>query len=410
MTEGHAWCLLLAAVVLLLGGAYLVRGNHYAHLHRQIQNSYYTYLQEWDAGVGAAFAATSWELHVQGLNQPLPLKRRAWASKRVQVPLTSSAVGDGDGAEIVRDTSASMVQEHKASGQPSAGGSPPRESQVGQQIQQQQRRRQQRAAQSSLLEFRLEGLLETLHHSPVPTMDRHKAEHNRLWQPVGTELWRPVSMSLRGTDQRTGVVSVVDLGPVVFMRERTVPAGGEGRCLHEEHGVWQEDATCSVQEYLWGLCVKVSQDVATGVFAVDNITGGGPGCGPEWGWETGQWRRLDGRRQNINGRPYLPMSARNSTILTVRHARDPAILESDLVRRLAPNVEEQILFQAVGLAMCFLGLVLLISVGTVAAPALLRGARLRWAALLDRRRYGDLPGRGYSYEGKKQEDSDGETM
>ncbi|GLI63875.1 hypothetical protein VaNZ11_006992 [Volvox africanus] len=387
ITEGHAWCLLSTAVVLLLGGAYLVRGNQYAHLHRQIQKSYYTYLQDWDGGVGAAFAATSWELHAQGLKQPLPLKRRTWASKRLQVPLAPGAASDSGGAEIVRGTSASIVKEHNVSAEPSAGGSPPGESQEGQQAQQ-QRRGRRKAAQSSLLEFRLEGLLETLHQSHVPAMDRHKAEHNRLWRPVGPELWRPVAMSLQGTDQRTGVVSVVELGPVVFMRERTVPTGGEGRCLQEEHGVWQQDATCSVQEYLWGLCVKVSQDSVTGAFAADNITGGGPGCGPEWGWEIGQWRRLDERRQNINGRAYLPISARNSTILTVRHARDPTILESDLVRRLAPNVEEQILFHAVGLALCFLGLVLLFSVGAFAAPALLRGARLRWAALLDRQHQG----------------------
>ncbi|GIL45944.1 hypothetical protein Vafri_3057 [Volvox africanus] len=393
MTEGHAWCLLSTAVVLLLGGAYLVRGNHYAHLHRQIQKSYYKYLQDWDGGVGAAFAATTWELQVQGLEQPLPLKRRTWASKRVLVPLAPSAASDSGGAEIKCDTSASIAQEHNVSGEPSAGGYPPGESQDRHQAQQQRRRGRHKAAQSSLLEFRLEGLLETLHHSHVPTMDRHKAEHNRLWRPVGSELWRPVAMSLRGTDQRTGVVSVVELGPVVFMRERTVPTGGEGRCLQEERGVWQQDATCSVQEYLWGLCVKVSQDSVTGTFAADNITGGGPGCGPEWGWEIGQWRRLDERHQNINGRAYLPISARNSTILTVRHARDPAILESDLVRRLAPNVEEQILFHAVGLALCFLGLVLLISVGAFAAPALLRGARLRWATLLDRRHQGVSRGR-----------------
>jgi hypothetical protein len=88
--------------------------------------------------------------------------------------------------------------------------------------------------------------------------------------------------------------------------------------MYDENGIWQPDATCSVSEYLWGLCVKVSRDAVTGTFAAENSTGGGPGCGPEWGWELGQWRRLDERNNRINGRVYIPSSAVNSTILTVR--------------------------------------------------------------------------------------------
>lgn len=88
--------------------------------------------------------------------------------------------------------------------------------------------------------------------------------------------------------------------------------------MYNEAGVWQEDNTCSVREYLWGLCVKVSQNATTGVFAADSSLGGGFGCSPEWSWEVGQWRRLDERRQSIHGQLYLPLSARNATIVTVR--------------------------------------------------------------------------------------------
>lgn len=41
MTEARAWSLLTLAAVLLLGGAYLTRGNHYSHLHRRVQKEYY---------------------------------------------------------------------------------------------------------------------------------------------------------------------------------------------------------------------------------------------------------------------------------------------------------------------------------------------------------------------------------
>ncbi|EFJ48893.1 hypothetical protein VOLCADRAFT_90623 [Volvox carteri f. nagariensis] len=364
MTEGRAWSLLGVAVMLLLGGVYLVRGNQYAHLHRQIQEAYFmcsnhiatttfrspsafrlpTYLQEWEGPVRDSFAATSWELHVHGLlDKPLPLQPRSWPSKRVLVPPgTSKFNSNSNGKEAV----------------------------------------------AVAIETTDEGT------SAAAAATGREAVHNRLWRPVGPELRRPAAMTLVGRDHLTGVEWRVDLGSVVFTRERTVPAGGEGRCMYDERGVWHDDDTCSVHEYLWGLCVKVARNAATGAFSVDNSTGGGPGCGPEWGWEAGQWRRLDERRHSINGRVYLPMSARNATIVTVRHASDPAIRESDMVRRLAPGVEQQILFHAVGLAMCFLGLVLLLSVAAFAAPTFLRRGR----RLLRRR------GRGSSGYGEGEEE------
>ncbi|GLC42727.1 hypothetical protein PLESTB_001132100 [Pleodorina starrii] len=393
LTERRAWSLLAAALVLLLGGAYLVRGNHYAHLHRQIQDAYAQYMQDWEREVRAAFAATSWELHVQGRDQPLPLKLRSMPAKRALAPKPTAASSTSTSTSTATSpaTSGEGILDDDSQDAPSDGSEATGTEEREREQQGQPRRRRRAAARPTpLLEFRLEGLMEALHPAHVPPADRHTAGHSRLWRPVVPELRRPVAMWLRANDTRTGAVSVVELGAVAFVRETTVPAGGQGRCVHEESGVWQQDGTCSVHEYLWGLCVKVSRGGGAGgsaaaAFVADNSTGGGPGCGPEWRWQLGQWRRLDERRHSVHGRMYLPNSARNSTIVTVRHARDPDILESDLVRRLAPNVEQQILMHAVGLAMCFLGLVLLLSVGAFAAPALARRAAATWGALRGRR-------------------------
>ncbi|PNH08942.1 hypothetical protein TSOC_004464 [Tetrabaena socialis] len=204
-----------------------------------------------------------------------------------------------------------------------------------------------------------------------------RVAHSGLWRVVAPELRRGRAMTLRVRDGPTGAVSDIDLGRVAFSRERSIPAGGEGRCVYEQHGTWQTDATCSVHEYLWGLCVKVARDAVSGAYTLDTGLGGGPGCGPEWGWEAGQWRRLDERANRVNGRVYLPTSARNATVVSVRHGHDPSILERNIVQATAPNMEHQILFHAIGLALCFLGLVLGVSVAVFAAPALKRRSRPR---------------------------------
>ncbi|GFR45618.1 hypothetical protein Agub_g7025 [Astrephomene gubernaculifera] len=366
MTEGRAWTLLGAALLMLTVGAFLVRGHHYGHLHRRIEEAYFGYLQSWDRDHLAAFSASSWDLLVEGHPAPLPLSPRTSPSKRVRTKPSSRASS-------------------------SSSSSPT----------------QPAIAQSPLLEFRLQqGLIGALYPAArIPLADQHRAAHAGLWRPAVTpELRMGRAVTLRVRDGLTGVESRLELGRVAFTRERTIPAGGEARCMYDQQGTWQEeDATCSVHEFLWALCVKVARDKATGTFSLDTSLGGGPGCSPDWGWEAGQWRRLDERRYKINGRLYLPLSARNATVVSVRHGKDPSILEKEAVRQVAPNMEHQILFHAVGLALCFLGLVLLLSVAAFAAPLLLRRVRGAWSRI----RSGRRRRRGLSGSDKGSDDDEG---
>ncbi|KXZ51566.1 hypothetical protein GPECTOR_12g529 [Gonium pectorale] len=290
MPPRRAAVLLLVGAALMAAGVFLVRGYQYGHLHRRIEEAYFT------------------------------------------------SAADGAGAR-------------------------------------------KRAAQSSLLDFQASGLLETVFFARASTVgllaaDARRAEHARLWRPVGHDLAAGRSMALIVRDGPTGTESRLDLGRVVFSRERTVPAGGEARCMHDQHGVWEADYTCTVNEYLWGLCVRVARDAESGAYRLDAEPGcGGGGGGGGSGSEAGQWRRLDRRRHSLHGRLHLPLSARNATTVTVKHTRDPSLLEMEAVRRLAPNMEQQILFHAVGMALCFLGFVLLLSVAAFAAPGLLARAR-----------------------------------
>ncbi|KAG2428672.1 hypothetical protein HXX76_011377 [Chlamydomonas incerta] len=366
MTEGRAWTLLAVSVALLVAGVWLVRGNHYAHLHRRVEAAYLLYLQEWDAQHAAVFAASEWRLEVEGHNGSVQLLPQTFKSKRVAVPAAAAGpTGSSSGAAIDAGTDISSSRN-------SSSGSSRR-----------------RAVQSWLHDFRTDMLLPLLFPAlkSAPLLDQHRVAHSKgaLWRPVLPELRRARGMTLVAKDGATGVESRLDLGKVVFARERTVPAGGEGRCMYDQKGVWQADNTCGVHEYLSALCVKVSRDPATGHYAVDTELGGGPGCSDDSGWELGAWRRLDPRNGRINGRLYLPSAARNATTFTVKHTRDPSVRERDIVRRTAPNMEHQILFHALGMAMCFMGAVVLLSVGAFAAPQLLRRLRL-WQGAAGRKK------------------------
>ncbi|KAG2449700.1 hypothetical protein HYH02_005228 [Chlamydomonas schloesseri] len=368
MTEGRAWTLLALSVALLVVGVWLVRGNHYAHLHRRVEAAYYEYLQEWDTQHAAVFAVSEWQLEVEGHNGSVPLAPSTFKSKRVAVP---AAAAPGTAAQPASASSGAAYDAGTSNTSSSSGSS------------------RRRAAQSRLLEFRADKLLPLLFPGlkAAPLLDQHRIAHSKgmLWRPVLPELRRGRGMTLVGRDGATGAESRVELGKVVFARERSVPAGGEGRCMYDQKGVWQLDNTCGVHEYLWALCVKVTRDPATGKYTADTELGGGPGCSDESGWELGNWRRLDPRKGRINGRLYLPQAARNATTITVKHTRDPSVRERDILRRTAPNMEHQILFHALGMAMIFMGAVVLLSVAAFAAPKLLRRVGL-WRGAAGRRR------------------------
>eukprot|EP00198_Chlamydomonas_reinhardtii_P007924 XP_001697261.1 predicted protein [Chlamydomonas reinhardtii] len=355
-------------------------------------------LQEWDAQHAAVFAASEWRLEVEGHSDSVPLLPHTFKSKRVAVPAAASGPAAGSphdhSATTHTTTSNTHTTTHTTTHTITSNTTHTTTSNTNSSSS------RRRGAQSRLQEFRADKLLPLLFPAlkSAPLLDQHKVAHSKgaLWRPVVPELRRARGMILVAKDGATGAESRLDLGRVVFARERIVPAGGEGRCMYDQKGVWQADNTCGVHEYLWALCIKVSRDPATGRYAADTELGGGPGCSDESGWELGHWRRLDPRNGRVNGRLYLPSAARNATTITVKHTRDPSVRERDIMRRTAPNMEHQILFHALGMAMCFLGAVVLLSVGAFAAPKLLRRLGL-WRGEAGRKK-------GRRYGGKDSDD------
>lgn len=173
-------------------------------------------LRDWDGGLRATFETSRWELLVAGHEPPMPLHPYTHLSKRVPVEAVAddSAIADANTYSPTSTASSQIQEDLDKQKQPHALHP--------------DHPRRRGTAQSTLLEFRFEGLMEALYPAKVPAMDRHNALHTMLWRPVGPELRRPVVLSLRGIDTRTGVVSTVELGSVIFTRERTVPAGREG--------------------------------------------------------------------------------------------------------------------------------------------------------------------------------------
>ncbi len=63
---------------------------------------------------------------------------------------------------------------------------------------------------------------------------------------------------------------------------------------------------------------QVSRDAATGRYALDTSLGGGPGCSGDNHWEATSWRLIDERAWRVGNRVYLPLGAKNTSIVTVK--------------------------------------------------------------------------------------------
>lgn len=216
-------------------------------------------LQEWDAQHAAVFAASEWRLEVEGHSDSVPLLPHTFKSKRVAVPAAASGPAAGSphdhSATTHTTTSNTHTTTHTTTHTITSNTTHTTTSNTNSSSS------RRRGAQSRLQEFRADKLLPLLFPAlkSAPLLDQHKVAHSKgaLWRPVVPELRRARGMILVAKDGATGAESRLDLGRVVFARERIVPAGGEGRCMYDQKGVWQADNTCGVHEYLWALCIKV---------------------------------------------------------------------------------------------------------------------------------------------------------
>lgn len=458
-------------------GGWFATGHHYGHLHQRIADEYGAYLSDWEGGYRADFEATSWELLVGGLAEPLPMTR---VTRAPRPPKKTPRTTHGSLFSTVNSTAADGAALGPVAGETSTPAGEGEGARGGAGV---PKRRSRRGALAGMLvEFKLDALLQTLHPMrALPLLDRGKAKELGLWRPLTSELAKPVELKLRVTDPwvvgsgaaagagadggagaaatevgaaatDAGVTYELPLGTIVFHRERAILAGGEGRCVHHQHGVWHADKTCTVTEVLAQLCVKVKRkgvpsaaeragvatapladgedpssaaagdsagDTAGGVASTPShaaaaaaattgtgtgryeldLSFGGPGCTADGGWEAGEWRRVP-RAAHVNGKSYLPNWGRNITTVVVRHSHDPEVLQRHVVKRLTPSLEQQILFHAMGLALCFLGAVLIISVAALGFAHAKRRALLLWHRLRGRR-YRPAEGRGS--DGEREE-------
>uniref|UniRef100_A0A7S0YI41 Uncharacterized protein n=1 Tax=Polytomella parva TaxID=51329 RepID=A0A7S0YI41_9CHLO len=407
-------------------GLYIIRNNKYGFFHKQLVTDYQDYMQEWFTKHASNFENSKFTLVFLDSNLTIPLEQKYFKSKRGLNRSTLNRNGGASNDDLVEfvtnGTLLDLLFPNPQSSPinptniiSSSSSSVSRANEDGSKVVLQNEQQKPLSSANPLQSSTSLAFSSSLVRNGKGGMRR-----------VTPDMQKPFRIQIISEDGLTGRRSEIPIKhPVLIDTLGAAPGVTQHKCAKDFAGFW-DGQTCQTHRYIWNMCVKVVRDASglyrlddtggdVGCFAntwpsyspymwrplyVNHGNGDSsadaaaaaaaaqvdddditslllplqkspiqkkkiPSFSPSIS-STSSAQSLPSEslmtRLGLEKGLYIPFVAQYAMRFTVRHTRDPDVLERARMRYIGPNLDRQMLWNAVGWAVCFIGIVLFLAV------------------------------------------------